>query len=79
MPAHRHHTSAGFGEIEIAVGVGLEAEVTFILAIVDDAGVVEVFVEVGLAVAVEIVQAGDLVAAEDVDFVIDDFQSNGLI
>jgi len=33
----------------------------------DESVVVELLVEVGLAVVVEIVESGDLVAAEDVD------------
>ena len=41
----------------------------------DQEVVVEAFVEVGLAVAVEVVQPGDAVAAEDVNLVVDDLQA----
>ncbi len=44
----------------------------------DFALVVETLVEVGFAVVVEVVQAGDLVAAEDVDLVVDNAQAEGL-
>ena len=42
-------------------------------------GVAEAFVKIGLAVAVEVVQPGDLVAAEHVDLAVGDDQAQGLV
>ena len=42
-------------------------------------GVADALVEVGLAVAVEVVQPGDLVAAEDVDLAVGDDQPERLV
>ena len=58
------------------IRVQVEAELVVVGR--DDRVVVEVFVEVRRTVAVQIVQARDLVAAEDVDFFIHDLQAQRL-
>ena len=39
----------------------------------------ETFVVVSLAVAIEVMQTGDLIAPEDVHFAVDDFDTQGLM
>ena len=70
---------AALGVVETALRIGFEAGAVFVPAGRDLAVVVEVFVEVGFAVAVQVVQAGDLVAAQDVDHPVDDPQAQRLI
>jgi len=63
----------------VALRVGLEIEGEGVKGGGEGPVVVEVFVEVGFTVAVEIVEAGDLVVADDVDGFIDDFANEGLV
>ncbi len=63
---------AALGEVEVALGIGFEVERELVVCGRVADVVVEVLVEVRLAVVVQIVQARDLIAAEDVDLVIDD-------
>ncbi len=44
----------------------------------DFAVVVEAFVPVGFAIAVEVMQVRDLIAAMNVDFIVDDLQAQRL-
>ena len=71
-------TGAGLGEVEVPLGVGLEVEGELVEAGRHGHVVVERLVEVGLAVAVEVVQPGDPVAAQDVDLVVHDLQAQRL-
>ena len=77
-PAAARIHRAALGEVEVAGRVGLQVEGELVEARRDLHVVVEVLVEVGLAVAVQVVQPGDLVAAEDVDLVVDDLQAQRL-
>ncbi|NQW26228.1 MAG: hypothetical protein HQ473_07700 [Cryomorphaceae bacterium] len=55
--------AVAFDEEEIAVGVRLQAGGELVDVLADLAAVVEALVEIGFAIAVEVVEAGDLVAA----------------
>ncbi len=70
--------AGGFHVIEIAVAVGLEVEGEFVEVLGGHGVVVEALVEIGFAVAVEVVEAGDLVASQDVDLVVDNSEAEGL-
>ena len=59
--------AGGLGVVEVPLGVGLQAHREFVEVLGHLVIVVEALVEVGLAVAVEVVQPDDLVAAADVD------------
>ena len=63
------------GRVEVAGGIALEAADEVVTGGRGVVGVADAFVEVGLAVAVQIVQPGDLVAAENVDQTVDDHQA----
>ena len=63
------------GEVEIAVRAAVEIERELVEMVRGVEIVVEVFVEIGLAVVVEVVQDGDLVAVQDIDFSIDHFDA----
>ena len=52
------HLVAGDGVIEVPLAVGLQVVVERVVVGVADGVVVEVFVEVGFTVAVEVVQSG---------------------
>ena len=59
--------AGGLGVVEVPLRVGLQAHRELVEVLGHLVVVVEALVEVGLAVAVEVVQAHDLVAAADVD------------
>ena len=67
------------GGVEAARGVALEAADEVVAGGRGLVGVADALVEVGLAVAVEVVQPGDLVAAEDVDLAVGDDQAQRLV
>ena len=69
---------SGFAKIEIAGAVGLEVEVVVGGVGGEDGVVVEVLVEVGLAIAIEIAQPRDLVTAHHIDFTAHDAQTERL-
>ena len=75
--ASRIHGSA-LKEVEVALRVGLEVERELMEVRGDLDVVVEVLVEVGFAVLVEVVQQRDLVATEDVDLLVDDLQAEAV-
>jgi hypothetical protein len=58
-----------FAEIKIARAVGLEVQVVIGGVAGEDRVVVEVLVEVGLAITIEVAQARDLIAANHIHFV----------
>ena len=66
------------GVIEVPLGVDLEAHGELVEVLGDLVVAVEALVEVGLAVAVEVAEADDLVAAADVDLPVDDLQPQRL-
>src|SRR5262249_6530792 len=70
--------TGGFGVIEIALVIGLQAHGELVKMFGDLVIAVEVFVKVDLVIAVEVVQPDDLIAASDVDRVVDDFQAERL-
>ena len=78
----RHHAvervAAGLGVVEIAGRVGLQAHRELVEVLGDLGVVVEALDEVGLAVSVEILQAGDLVAAGDEQFIAAELHAEGL-
>ena len=65
--------------VEIALRVGLQIQHELVPLQRQAGVVVEVLVEVRLAVAVEIVQPGDLITARRVDDAIDDLQAQRLL
>ena len=69
---------AGDG-VEVALGVALEAADEVVAGGGGDVGVADALVEVGLAVAVEVVESGDLVAPQHVDGVVRDHQAQGVV
>ena len=69
---------ATFEEVEVALAVRLQVEGELVEVRGDLDVVVEVLVEIGLAVAVEVLEAGDLVATEDVELLVDDRQAEGV-
>ena len=73
--AHR----ATEGEEEVALRPGLQVETEGVEAAGELPVVVEVLVEVGLAVSVEVVETGDLVVGDGVDDVVDDRQTERLV
>ena len=75
--ASRVHGSA-FEEVEVTLRVGLEVERELVEVRGDLNVVVEVLVEVGFAVFVEVVQERDLVATEDIDLLIDNLQAEAV-
>ena len=66
------------GVVEVPVRVGLQAHRELVEVLGHLVVVVEALVEVGLAVAVEVAEDDDLVAAGDVDPPVDDLQSQRL-
>ena len=66
------------GVVEVPLGVGLQAHRELVEMLGDLMIAVEVLIEVGLAVAVQVVEADDLVAAADVDPARDDLQAQRL-
>jgi hypothetical protein len=73
----RIHGSA-LEEVEVTLRVGLQVEHELVEIRGDLDVVVEVLVEVGFAVLVEVVQECNLVATEDVDFLVDDLQAEAV-
>ena len=67
-----------FEEEKIAVRICVQIEAELVVILRDDRVVVEIFVKIRRAVAVQIMQARDLIAAEHVHFVIDDFEAERL-
>src|SRR2546423_8061556 len=67
-----------FEEIEISGGIRFETSAVAMATACGNAIAVEVFVVISFAVIIEIVQDRDLVAAKNVDFILDDFQSERL-
>ena len=63
----RQAVAGRLGVIEVPLGVGLQAHRELVEVLGDLVVAVEALVEVGLAVAVEVAEADDLVAAADVD------------
>jgi len=64
--------------VEVAVLVGLQVQCEFMVVLGDRAVGVEAFVEVGFAIAIEVLQPHQAVAAGDIDGVIDDAQAQRL-
>ena len=75
--ASRIH-GAALQEVEVALRVRLQVEHELVEVRGDLDVVVEVLVEVGFAVLVEVVQDRDLVATEDVDLLVDDLQAEAV-
>ena len=70
--------AGAFDVIETAIGPSLQVEGELVEMFADHAVVIEVFVEIGFAVAVKVVEARDLIAAQCVDFVVDDAEAKRL-
>jgi DNA ligase (NAD+) len=70
---------AALGEVKVALFVGVEVEGELVEVGGDEDIVVEVFVEVGFAVVVEVVEPVEAVAAVGVDGVVDDLEAEGLV
>ena len=69
---------AALGVVEVPLGVDLEAHRELVEVLGHLVVAVEALVEVDLAVAVEVAEDGDLVAAGDVDLAVDDLQAERL-
>src|SRR2546423_10917991 len=67
-----------FEEIEISRAIGFQAGAVAMATACGNAIAVEVFVVISFAVVIEIVQDRDLIAAKDVDFILDDLQPERL-
>ena len=67
--------AGGLGVVEIALGVGLQIHGEFVEMLGDLVIVVEVLIKVGLTVSVEVAQADDLIAAADVDRLVDHLEA----
>jgi hypothetical protein len=74
----RQRVASGFRVVEISGRVGLKAHREFVEVFGHLVVVVEILVEVRFAVTVEVVQDDDLIAAGDVDSVIDDLEAKRL-
>ena len=70
--------AGGLGVVEVALGVGLEVHRELVEMLGHLVVVVEVLIKVGLAVAVEVVEDRDLVAAADVDPAVEHLQPQRL-
>ena len=67
-----------FAEVEVAFLVGLEIEGELVEAGSDEDVVIEAFVKIRLAIVVEVVKAGELVASVGVNDVVDNFKTKSL-
>ena len=67
-----------FHVVEVSFRVGLETGGVLMDVSPDAASIIEALVEIGFAIPVEVMQAGDLVPSQDVDFVIDYSKAKGL-
>ena len=67
-----------FREIEVAVGIGFQARGKLVKVFGHLMIVVEILVEIGFAVAIQVVEASDLIAAADIDLLVDDLQPQRL-
>ena len=74
----RQRVTGSLHIVEVALLVGLQVHGELVEVLGDLGVVVEVLVEVGFTVVVQVDQASDLVAAEHVDPVVDDFQAQRL-
>lgn len=70
---------AGFGVVEIALVVALQVEIKGVEKGGDIIVGTEGFIEVGFAVAIEIMEAGDTIFAGHVDEVVDDLEAERFI
>ena len=70
--------AGGLGVVEVSGVVGLEAHREFVEVLGDLVVVVEALDVIDGFVAVEVVEFGELVAAGHVDFVVDNFEAEGL-
>src|SRR5438034_2336185 len=69
---------AGFGIIEIPGWIGLKIEGELVKTRRGHHVVIEILIEIRLAITIEIVQARNLIAAKDIDLVVNDFQPQRL-
>ena len=85
VPAHALETAAApadgaaEGEVKVAAGVGVQVEAKGMEPVGEVPVIVEVFIEVGLAILVEVMVAGDLVIGHGVDDIIDDLEPERLV
>ena len=73
-----HHVAVG-GKVEVAHAIGLQIESECVISRIHIKVAVERLVVIGLAIAVQVMQPRDPVAAQHVDGVVDDTQSQGLV
>ena len=65
--------------VETTLRIGIESNDEIMPAGRCGHGVVHAFIEIGLTIAVEVMQTGDLIAPEDVQFVVDDLNAQCLM
>ena len=71
--------TGGLCVVEISRGIGLQAHGELMEVLRDLVIAIEALIEIRLPVAIEIAQFHNLIAASDVDDIVDDFESERLI
>ena len=70
---------AAHTEVEISLGIGLEIETESMKALGGIPVIVKILKKISLPIVVEIMEAGDLIVTNCIDFSIDDLQPEGLV